>query len=149
MGDNRQIDDHKQNVSIPAEMEPFQAEMKKIIQKIRKSIWLIWGVICLTGVIWIINVLLSSEPPDTTRPTTDHDEPEDEIMVSYWLNHSENIMVRVREEILPYLKTGANNISPVQKVGLINLKLLRIGMSIFHTVYQKLLQSVKNQNVHF
>ena len=58
-------------------MEPFQAEMKKIIQKIRKSIWLIWGVICLTGVIWIINVLLSSEPPDTTRPTTDHDDPED------------------------------------------------------------------------
>ena len=59
------------------------------------------------------------------------------------------LMGRVREEILPYLKTGANNISPIQKVSLINFKLLRIGMNIFHTVYQKLLQSVKNQNVHF
>ena len=49
---------------------------------------------------------------------------------------------RVRELVLPYLKTGAKNISPIQKVSLINLKLLRIGMNMFHTVYQKLLQSV-------
>ena len=47
-------------------------------------------------------------------------------------------MCRVREEILPYLKTGANNISLVQKVSLINFKLLRIGMNIFHTILSKI-----------